>query len=159
MSGFNAKSAAAIMLSLWLLFSCSARFTQQAPERITLKEDALRIAAEHWLGTPYQYGGDSRRGIDCSALVRRLYKEAFGIELPRQSAAQRQLGYSVHAPYLKPGDLLFFRFSGEEGIEHVGVYLGNQQFVHASSKRGVVIDRLDDPYYKKHLVVVKRVYR
>ncbi len=148
--------------------TASVRYASNTPKPLphsnsattaTTRNNILRNAAEQWLGVPYRYGGDDRNGIDCSALARRLYRKAFGIELPRQSNAQRLLGYAVHPPYLKPGDLIFFRFKGDERIEHVGVYLGQNQFVHASRSRGVVIDRLDDPYYRKHVVVIKRVLR
>ncbi len=146
-----------LLIGAGLMFSCTARFTSQSSTLIPAKEDALRAAAERWLGVPYRYGGNSKQGIDCSGLAVQLYQEVFKKNLPRQSAQQRTLGYSVHVPYLKPGDLLFFRFEGQEGIEHVGVYLGQGQFVHASRTRGVVIDHLSAFYYKQHLVVARRV--
>ncbi len=146
---------------LIILGACAARYTSSPtlPTSVSKNSSALRQAAEAWVGTPYRYGGNSRQGIDCSGLVYQLYKQVFGLTLPRQANAQRQMGYSVHYPYLKPGDLIFFRFRTEERIEHVGVYLGQNQFVHASTQRGVVIDRLDNPYYQRHIVVIKRLLR
>lgn len=140
------------------LLSCSSRFRSLHTSPSSFRQEtAIRMAAESWLGVPYRLGGNSKKGIDCSGLAVQLYREVFHTSLPRSAKEQRTLGYAVHAPYLKPGDLLFFRFKREEGIEHVGVYLGDGQFVHASQTRGVVIDRLDTPYYRKHLVVARRV--
>jgi cell wall-associated NlpC family hydrolase len=142
----------------------TTRFTSKPPSVSSpvsvnpfTKENALRQAAERWLGIPYRYGGNDRRGIDCSGLAVQLYKEVFHVSLPRSAAAQRRLGYAVHPPYLKPGDLLFFRFKKDEGIEHVGVYLGNGEFVHASQTHGVIIESLQNSFYRKHLVVIRRV--
>ena len=149
------------LLSLFLLTACAVQYRSDIslPAAPSASNAALRKAAEKWLGTPYQYGGNDARGIDCSGLACRLYEEVFSYRLPRAANDQRRLGYSVHAPYLKAGDLIFFRFAGDERIEHVGVYLGAGEFIHASTRRGVVIDRLDDPYYRRHVVVIKRVLR
>ncbi len=147
----------------WLVFvSCnsSLRFASERTTNTSVDSrdtDRLQRAAERWLGIPYRYGGNDRKGIDCSGLAVQLYREVFRYKLPRNAAAQRKLGYAVHPPYLKPGDLLFFRFKGEEGIEHVAVYLGDGRFVHASRSRGVVINKLNDPYYRRHLIVIRRV--
>ena len=149
-------------LFLLVLTSChsSLRFAAERSDHSSAHlqgKNRLQQAAERWLGVPYRYGGNDRTGIDCSGLAVQLYREVFHLKLPRNAAAQRTLGYAVHAPYLKPGDLLFFRFKGEEGIEHVAVYLGNDRFVHASRSRGVVINKLNDPYYRRHLIVIRRV--
>ena len=149
-------------LTLFLFFACTTtpRFTSHnsIPKPTSQNPDnLLRQAAERWLGVPYRLGGNDRRGIDCSGLAVQLYREVFGIRLPRNSARQRTLGYAVHPPYLKPGDLLFFRFKNNEGVEHVAIYLGNNQFVHASQTRGVVIENLNTPYFQHHLVVIRRI--
>ena len=149
---------------LWLVlnisFACAVKYSSHAAAESGQKPtDELRLAAQQWLGTPYRYGGNDRSGIDCSGLACRLYQSVFQYRLPRLANRQRQLGYSVHYPYLKAGDLIFFRFAGDERIDHVGVYLGQDQFIHASTSRGVTIDRLSDPYYRKHIVVIKRILR
>ncbi len=151
-------------VALFLIFgACTSvvRFRDQ-PTSLSVHSQAqnrLGQAAQRWLGVPYRWGGSDRNGIDCSGLALRLYREAFHITLPRRAREQRALGYAVHFPYLKAGDLLFFRFKRNEGIEHVGVYLGNGRFIHASQTRGVVIDRLNDPYFRHHLVVIRRIVR
>ncbi len=150
---------------LWLLpwvflsaCSPSTRFTSdRSAHQSTSSQTRLLRAAENWLGVPYRWGGNDHRGIDCSGLAVQLYREAFGFKLPRNSARQRQLGYAVQPPYLKPGDLLFFRFKSDQGIEHIGIYLGNGQFIHASRTQGVVLQRLENPYYQKHLIVIRRI--
>lgn len=153
-----------VLLALFplIFFSCSSspRFVSKRVTSTLIStsgKNQLQQAAERWLGIPYRYGGNDRKGIDCSGLAVQLYREVFHFKLPRNTAAQRTLGYAVHFPYLKPGDLLFFRFKNEEGIEHVGVYLGDSRFVHASLTRGVVIDRFNDLYYRQHLIVIRRV--
>lgn len=157
---FRQKTLLLFGLTLFLLSSCAAKYTTHGKSTIpSAQADQLRQAAEQWIGTPYRYGGNSHQGIDCSGLACQLYQQVFDYKLPRQANAQRNLGYSVHYPYLKSGDLIFFRFAGDERIEHVGLYLGDKQFIHASTTRGVVIDRLDDPYYQKHIVVIKRILR
>ncbi len=146
------------LIQLVLFSSCSTRFTTTRPKPSSkAKESKLYLAAQEWLGTPYRYGGNDRNGIDCSGLACQLYQQVYHFTLPRQANAQRRLGYSVFYPYLKAGDLIFFRFAGEEHIEHVGIYLGNDVFIHASSRRGVVLDRLSNPYFKQHIVVIKRI--
>ncbi len=121
-------------------------------------QQKVRAAAQTWLGTPYLLGGDDHTGIDCSGLACNIYRQAFNMNLPRQTRLQRKQGYSVDLSRLKAGDLLFFRFRGTGGINHVGVYLGEEQFIHASSKRGVVISSIKDRYYRRHLIVARRYY-
>ncbi len=149
-------------LALMILLGCkpATRFSSRADMALDAKpQNQLQQAAERWIGVPYRWGGNDRQGIDCSGLAVQLYKEVFHYKLPRNAAKQRVLGYAVRAPYLKAGDLLFFRFKTDEGTEHVGVYLGHGHFIHASQTRGVVIERLSNPYYRRHLIVIRRILR
>ncbi|MCX7981654.1 MAG: LysM peptidoglycan-binding domain-containing protein [Syntrophales bacterium] len=110
-----------------------------------------------FLGAPYRFGGDSLKGLDCSAFVRRIY-QIFDIQLPRTAIEQAQVGVRVERDELKEGDLVFFNTRRPFG--HVGIYIGNNQFIHASSSRGerqVRIDRLDAPYYNKRFVKAVRL--
>ncbi len=142
------------------LFSCApASYYRSKPAQPKAQQSRLQEEAERWLGTPYRYGGNDLSGIDCSGLVCRIYERVYGRSLPRQAKLQRKLGRSVALPYLKPGDLLFFRFNGTGGINHVGIYLGQGRFIHASTERGVVISELTDKYYRRHLVVARRILR
>lgn len=112
--------------------------------------------ATGFLGAPYRLGGVTVRGIDCSAFVRKMY-ELFDIELPRTAREQSVVGVRVKRDELEEGDLVFFRT--KKPIGHVGIYIGNNEFVHASYKaKAVRIDSLDRPYFQKrfrHAVRVK----
>lgn len=108
-----------------------------------------------FLGVPYKLGGSTLRGIDCSAFVRKIY-EIFSIQLPRTTREQFSIGKKVEKEQLKEGDLVFFRRRGNSA--HVGIYIGDNQFVHASSyNREVKIDYLDAPYYNKRFLRGVRV--
>jgi cell wall-associated NlpC family hydrolase len=112
--------------------------------------------ATGFLGAPYRLGGSSLKGIDCSAFVRKIY-QIFDIDLPRNARAQSKVGISIDREELVEGDLVFFRTRRPLG--HVGIYIGNNEFVHASSRRKVVrIDSMDTPYFQKrfqHAVRIK----
>jgi peptidoglycan endopeptidase LytE len=108
-----------------------------------------------FLGVPYKLGGSTLRGIDCSAFVKKIY-EIFNIELPRTTREQFSIGKKVGMDQLEEGDLVFFRRRGNSS--HVGIYIGDNQFVHASSyNREVKIDHLDAPYYGKRFLRGVRV--
>ncbi|MEO0900379.1 MAG: NlpC/P60 family protein [Bacteroidota bacterium] len=110
-------------------------------------------AALSYMGTPYKYGGNSRKGIDCSALMMKAYKKA-GLDIPRNSAAQSECGRPIKKENVRPGDLVFFDSKNRKGryINHVGmvyrVTAYKTEFIHASSSKGVRIDFLEDPYWK-----------
>jgi lipoprotein Spr len=101
-----------------------------------------------WIGTPYRFGGDSRRGIDCSAFTKELYSNVFNMDIQRNSRDIFSMVSPVKRDELKEGDLVFFKIHSRR-ISHVGIYLGNNRFAHASS-RGVAINSLDDAYYKRY---------
>ena len=101
-----------------------------------------------WIGTPYRFGGSSRRGIDCSAFTKQLYSEVFNIDIERSSRDIFSMVSPVKKDELKEGDLVFFKIHSRR-ISHVGIYLGNNRFAHASLK-GVAISSLDDAYYKRY---------
>lgn len=119
-------------------------------------ESVWRQQAGSWLGTPYQWGGHDRKGIDCSAFTREVYRTVVGIELPRTTVAQLQVGKPVSDRELRPGDLVFFKTS-EAPVSHVGLWLGNNQFAHASTSGGVVISSLAEPYYSKRFRAARRI--
>ncbi len=108
-----------------------------------------------FLGVPYKLGGSTLKGIDCSAFVKKIY-EIFNIELPRTTREQFSIGKKIGKEQLEQGDLVFFRRRGDSS--HVGIYIGENQFVHASSSnRQVKIDCLDTPYYSKRFLRGVRV--
>ncbi|MCX8108789.1 MAG: NlpC/P60 family protein [Verrucomicrobiae bacterium] len=124
------------------------------PRQISAAE--WRAAVLQWLGTPYRYGGNDRRGVDCSGFTQQLYKSVAGINLPRTAQAQFGVGISVPRSALRAGDLVFFSESGR-GVFHVGISLGGDEFAHASTTRGVTITSLRDPWYAKRWCGAKRV--
>ncbi|VWL85764.1 C40 family peptidase [Oceanivirga miroungae] len=127
----------------------------EALDNIILYEALMRSFKE-WEGTKYKWGGDSKNGIDCSALTRRVYRSVFNnYELPRVSVDQVKKGRRVDNSELKPGDLLYFR--PENRVNHVGVYLGNSLFINASSSKGVILSSLNNVYWKKYYKYAVRV--
>jgi peptidoglycan endopeptidase LytE len=108
-----------------------------------------------FLGAPYRLGGSSVKGLDCSGFVKKIY-QFFNIDLPRTAFEQSHIGLRVARDELSEGDLLFFNTRRKLG--HVGIYIGNNEFVHASSrKRGVRVDNLNTPYFNKRFVRAVRV--
>lgn len=101
-----------------------------------------------WIGTPYRFGGSSRKGIDCSAFTKQLYSDVFNTTIRRSSRDIFSMVSPVSKDDLKEGDLVFFKIHSRS-ISHVGIYLGNNRFAHASSK-GVAISNLDDAYYSRY---------
>ena len=115
----------------------------------TLENPLLFQTVYEWLGTPYKYSGDCRDGIDCSGFVCMLYQKVYGTELAQSSSEIFKDVKPVKKNSLKEGDLVFFRIR-KKRVSHVGIYLGNNKFAHASVQNGVIISDLDEPYYKKY---------
>lgn len=116
---------------------------------------ALFSFIDNWWQTPYQYGGTTKSGIDCSAFSCTLYSNVFHEALPRSSKEQYSVCEKVDRDQLKEGDLVFFNTRG--GVSHVGVYLADGYFVHASTSNGVVINNLNDDYYSARFLGGGRV--
>jgi lipoprotein Spr len=108
-----------------------------------------------WIGTPYRFGGESKKGIDCSAFTKQLYSEVFNLDIKRNSRDIFSMVSPVSKDDLKEGDLVFFKIHSRS-ISHIGIYLGNNRFAHASLK-GVAISNLDDPYYTRYFYKGGRV--
>ena len=118
---------------------------------------ALEAQYREWAGVPYREGGQNRRGIDCSAFVQLTLSERLGIAVPRTTSAQSRTGRPVAAAELTPGDLVFFRTGKGPHGNHVGIYAGDGQFLHASSSQGVTMSRLDNPYWSRTYRQARRV--
>jgi len=110
---------------------------------------------KEWKGVKYKYGGNSKSGIDCSAFIQKTFKDKLNIILPRTTTYQATYGKEIHMENLEMGDLIFFKTGYDS--RHVGIYLGEGKFMHASTKRGVTISRLDNPYYSSHFWKIQRV--
>jgi lipoprotein Spr len=108
-----------------------------------------------WKGVRYRLGGDTKRGIDCSGFVQRTFREQFGMDLPRSTYEQEDMGKKIQRAKLRPGDLVLFR-AGSTG-RHVGIYLGNDKFVHASTSSGVTISSMTEAYWDKRYREARRV--
>ncbi|MDF2438702.1 MAG: glycoside hydrolase [Bacteroidota bacterium] len=109
-----------------------------------------------WRGTRYKYSGDSKKGIDCSGFVCRMYSDAYCIELNGGSRDIWTTVTPVEMECLQEGDLVFFKIKKGQ-ISHVGIYLGNNKFAHASVKSGVIVSDLNEDYYKKRFFKGGRV--
>ncbi len=113
-------------------------------ETITNKD--LYNFIEEWYGTRYVFGGTSKRGIDCSSLMQKIYNNVFYKDIPRTAVTQYRETQRILKSELQEGDLIFFHTT-RSGISHVGLYLGNDRFIHASSSKGVTISNLNEKYY------------
>ncbi|WP_051141237.1 C40 family peptidase [Salisaeta longa] len=144
--------------AMLLLAGCSssrpATYTSSAAGASTA-ERSLRRAAAEWAGVPHRWGGESKRGVDCSGLTLRLYERVYGLQLPRTTEQQASVGQRVNR--LQTGDLVFFKTGAKS--RHVGVYISNGEFVHASSSSGVRISRLSNPYWQEHYWMSRRIVR
>lgn len=138
-----------------LLASCASQPTQPSSDDLSINLRAARYALQV-VGAPYRYGGNTPRGFDCSGLVQYSYARA-GAVIPRTTREQRRHSHAVNRKHLRPGDLLFFDQLGKRG-SHVGLYLGDQRFVHAPASGKVVhVSTLANPYWQRHLLEIRRL--
>lgn len=128
---------------------------QQADDR------RLLHVVDRYLGIPYRWGGTTRAGMDCSAFTRAVFRETYGIELPRTSRQMYAVGHPVESTgALAPGDLVFFRDTEVgAGVSHVGIYVGQGYFAHSSSGVGGTLTPLQSAYYAARYVGARRVRR
>lgn len=110
---------------------------------------------DEWYGTPYRLGGTTKKGVDCSAFSQFLFASVYGFSIPRTAREQYNLTARISRTELKEGDLIFFNTRG--GISHVGIYLQNNKFVHASTSGGVMISNIFDEYWARKFVGVGRL--
>ncbi len=120
------------------------------------RNKSLYTFIEEWYGTPYRYGGTGKDGIDCSAFTRQLYEDVYSLGLLRTSIEQFGSVLSIDKDELKEGDLVFFKIRSKR-ISHVGVYLYDGKFVHASVSQGVVISDLADAYWTRYYAGAGRI--
>lgn len=122
-----------------------------------LKRDIMASVMD-WIGTPYYYGGNGRGGIDCSAFTRTVYKTVANIVMPRSAAQQSTVGEIIReGDKLQFGDLVFFNTRRAVYVSHVGMYLGDNLFAHASSRFGVTVSSLQANYYKTRFIGARRL--
>ena len=126
---------------------------RSSPDKLKLVKEI-----ESYLGVPYRWGGTTREGMDCSGFVSIIYRDVLGIRLPQNAATMFRLGEYVSREELEFGDLVFFKNIESYGISHVGIFVGNHEFAHASTTKGVTISNLNESYYRRRYVGVRRVY-
>ncbi|MCW8879339.1 MAG: NlpC/P60 family protein [Kangiellaceae bacterium] len=118
-------------------------------------QQGLQSFYRRWKGTPYKYGGLSSRGVDCSGFVFLAYKDVFNFSLPRMTRHQLRYGQRIEKSELQAGDLVFFKTSKK--VWHVGIYIGDNRFIHASTSKGVITSNLDNPYWNSKYRVARRI--
>ena len=154
-----------------LLLTASCATTQKKPTPTILKsehhqsakspfndneiEQRLREEFSRWKGTRHRLGGNDRQGIDCSGFVKVLYANLFNIDLPRTTQIQAKQGRAITSKELQAGDLVFFK--PPSYLRHVGIYLSQSEFVHASKKKGVTISKIDAHYWGKYYWTARRI--
>jgi hypothetical protein len=122
----------------------------------SLPSKALLESVDEWYGVRYRKGGTTKGGIDCSGFSYAVYLAAYGIALPRVSREQYRISRKISTTELQEGDLVFFNTTGG-GVSHVGVYLGNSKFIHASVSKGVMVNSLFENYYVKRFIGAGRI--
>lgn len=153
------KSVGVLVATQLLIAACAGTPRSSPPARVEAGPEASSRAAEQALklvGKRYRYGGSTpSRGFDCSGLVQYSYRQA-GVVLPRTTEDQRRASTRIRTMSLRRGDLIFFDQEGRKN-SHVGIYLGNGNFVHApSSGKYVRTDNLESPYWSRHLSEARR---
>lgn len=122
-----------------------------------IKKDELMNEIMDWLGTPYRFGGTTSRAIDCSGFTQKIFLSSASILIPRVAREQVNIGRKVARNKLEFGDLVFFHTYSRRFASHVGIYLGDNLFAHASSRYGVTVSSLESSYYKKNFIGGRRI--
>jgi len=137
--------------------SSDSDVTQQARKYADTDDREKRILDEYkqWQGTRHKLGGNDGKGIDCSGFVKEVYRDVFNINLPRTTMEQVKWGKPVTLKELQPGDLVFFK--PPTYARHVGIFLSQSEFVHASKKKGVTVSKIDAHYWGKYYWTARRI--
>ncbi|MCT1532143.1 C40 family peptidase [Sphingobacterium daejeonense] len=159
------KKLVAVMLFIGLCLFSQAQTSQKSSDPDNLAKEyfsqIMGVASNattntklyqfvyEWLGTPYRLGGDSKRGIDCSKFSLAVYENVFNTTIGYNSRNQYSNVTPIRKNDLQPGDLVFFKIRSRS-ITHVGVYLGDDKFAHASSSKGVMVSNLNEAYWKRY---------
>lgn len=142
------ESANAVQLKYAVLLNTEVEY---------LPNKALLESVDEWYGVRYRTGGNTKTGVDCSGFTVAVYAAVYGIALPRVSREQYRISRKISITELQEGDLVFFHTSSRSNVTHVGVYLGNNRFIHASVSRGVMVNSLFEPYYVQRFVGAGRI--
>ncbi len=123
------------------------------PQLVTT--DSYQEYYQEWYSVPYRLGGKTKSGIDCSAFTQNALYSLHQLSLPRTTEYQVTEGKQINLANAQQGDLIFFKTGSK--VRHVGIYIGNREFMHASTSKGVIISSLNNPYWKKAFWQVRRV--
>ena len=149
-----------IVLGFWKPFFLLLGFLLGACDDGISVEDRIRSETLRWWGTPYEWGGETLKGVDCSGFTLAVFSKQFGITLPRKTDDQERMGFKVARDDLLAGDLVFFRTGGFLGFftsRHVGIYLSEGKFAHASTSKGVMISSLEEPFWQEEYQNARRL--
>jgi len=154
------KRVVLIFAALGVLASCSGPVQQDSTSvrvRPLSRKEAARLVsgAKHHLGEPYRYGGASPSGWDCSGFASTMFGKYLSYRLPRNTKSLFAHSVKIPNSKRKPGDLVFFRIKSSSA-SHVGIYIGSNKFIHASTSSGIIISSLKEKYYKKTFIGFRR---
>jgi len=153
------KNGLIILVVLLGFTACSSNPTFIAPAKVSAKDSPVvkKMLAHYkqWKGVKYREGGMSKQGVDCSGYVYLAYKNSLNKKIPRTTKLLSQSGQLIRSTQMKPGDLVFFKTGFK--VRHVGIYIKDNQFMHASSSRGVMISRLSNPYWSDAFWMARRL--
>ncbi|MES0372155.1 MAG: NlpC/P60 family protein [Mariprofundaceae bacterium] len=140
-----------LLMISWPMVSMAGNYPAYSTEKAELSSSSLRKSLlrhyYRWEGAPYRFGGNSKYGVDCSGFIHIAFRDAFGIDVPRSTQLLSNIRNRVPFRKLATGDIIIFRTSRNN--LHAGIYVGNNQFIHASKSRGVILSSLNNPYWKK----------
>ena len=145
---------ASVLMLLFLMSSCGS--SKKTTGIITI-QDKLEVEYQKYKGIPYKYGGTTKRGFDCSGFVNAVYFNAFNIDLPRTTTLMSKQGEKKSKSNLKSGDLVFFRPSRK--YMHIGIYVGDGQFMHSSTSKGIIKSKLNNLYWKNKYRFSRRILK
>jgi cell wall-associated NlpC family hydrolase len=149
----NRKSAAKVESASSVQFKYAVLMNTEVEN---LPSKGLLDAVDEWYGVRYRTGGTTKKGVDCSGFTVAVYSALYSYALPRVSREQYRVSRKISTTELQEGDLVFFNTNGS-GVSHVGIYLGNNKFIHASVSRGVMVSGLFEPYYVKRYIGAGRI--
>lgn len=135
----------------------NSKVVQMSPVDQDAMINRLEQHRKSWAGTRYVLGGTTKRGVDCSGFTQVTYQELFGKSLPRMTVDQAKVGKKIAREQLKTGDLVFFNTGRGPNGKHVGIYVKNGEFLHASTKKGVIYSNLNNPYWNKAFWQARRL--
>lgn len=130
------------------------RFSAVDPSQSSESTQRLWQVFERYQGAPYEYGGTSAQGFDCSGFIMTAYREGLGKPVPRTTSQMLKYGKVIAPARIQPGDLVFFRIRGKE--QHAGIYMGDDRFIHASTSAGVTLSELDGYYWRDRFTEARR---